>query len=446
MKRLPLAALLLLLALSACKKTETPREETAQASARSAASLRHTKQYPSTIATSWFNLEADLTRTTPGFGPGIAGRALAYSGVALYESVVPGMPSYQSAFKLLTGYSFPVEARKDYYWPASANAAMAQVIRKFFAATSPANLNLVNQTEANNLAAYQGEASAEDLARSVAFGKLVADSVFAWSQRDGGLPPFPIYNPVMPVAPGQWEPTPPGFGPGVTPNWGDFRSIVPNVAALTQPGPPVPYSTTPGSPYMNMVLNSWNIVSNLTRQDTLLVRTWAETPGNYNGHTHLTKVLTQLIMAEGFDLEQAATAYAQHGMAVADATISVFRTKYVYKTVRPITVFRNVLGHPLYNTVVPTPPHPEFPAAHAAISGASAEVLRAWFGNDHPFVDHTHDALYGPFAYTSISDYEQSSGWSRVLGGIHYTHAVDAGLAQGRAVGSRVLALPLKKP
>ena len=61
----------------------------------SGVALPHTKQYSAGVATDWFNLLAEITRTKPYF-VGQALRIFAYSGIALYESVVPGMPSYQS--------------------------------------------------------------------------------------------------------------------------------------------------------------------------------------------------------------------------------------------------------------------------------------------------------------------------------------------------------------
>ena len=39
--------------------------------------------------------------------------------------------------------------------------------------------------------------------------------------------------------------------------------------------------------------------------------------------------------------------------------------------------------------VIPTPPHPEYPAAHAVISAASAAVLENIFGEHYSFTDHT---------------------------------------------------------
>ncbi|MEJ7675212.1 MAG: hypothetical protein WKF59_21530 [Chitinophagaceae bacterium] len=160
----------------------------------------------------------------------------------------------------------------------------------------------------------------------------------------------------------------PVFAPGVVPNWGVNRPIIPDVASMSLPPAPTAYSEDPSSAFYKMADSVYQLSTQLTADDKLLVKTWFDIPENYSGQTHLTKVLTQLIKEENFDLEKTAAAFAQHGIAVSDAAIPCFKAKYAFKLVRPITYIRNVLGHPTWNTVLPTPPHPEYTAAHAAIS------------------------------------------------------------------------------
>ena len=53
---------------------------------------RPASAYSANVATEWFNLALLLTQQTPGFSPPVASRALAYLGLTLYETVLPGMP------------------------------------------------------------------------------------------------------------------------------------------------------------------------------------------------------------------------------------------------------------------------------------------------------------------------------------------------------------------
>ncbi|HMN31012.1 MAG TPA: hypothetical protein PKE45_22850, partial [Caldilineaceae bacterium] len=55
------------------------------------------------VATEWFDLYLQLAKTTQGFSPPVAARAFGYAGVALYETVAPGFPAYQSLHGQLNG-------------------------------------------------------------------------------------------------------------------------------------------------------------------------------------------------------------------------------------------------------------------------------------------------------------------------------------------------------
>ena len=65
-------------------------QQTATVAARTA------DTYSAAVATEWTSLALSLTQQTPGFSPPIASRAFGYLGLALYESIVPGMPGYTS--------------------------------------------------------------------------------------------------------------------------------------------------------------------------------------------------------------------------------------------------------------------------------------------------------------------------------------------------------------
>src|SRR5690606_29093129 len=58
--------------------------------------------YDSDVATAWSELQLMLIRTTPGFSPPVAARALGCSGLVLYESVVGGMPGHRSLAGAIT--------------------------------------------------------------------------------------------------------------------------------------------------------------------------------------------------------------------------------------------------------------------------------------------------------------------------------------------------------
>ena len=67
---------------------------------------------------------------------------MAYSGLAFYESVVNGMPDYQSLTGILNEFKTvpKPESNKNYHWVLAANAAQASIIKNLYANTSKANL------------------------------------------------------------------------------------------------------------------------------------------------------------------------------------------------------------------------------------------------------------------------------------------------------------------
>src|SRR5436190_19768753 len=60
--------------------------------------LQQTNTFSSDVVIRWLNMQLDMLRVplAAGTGSQAANRAMAYCGIATYESVVPGMPAYQS--------------------------------------------------------------------------------------------------------------------------------------------------------------------------------------------------------------------------------------------------------------------------------------------------------------------------------------------------------------
>jgi hypothetical protein len=132
--------------------------------------------------------------------------------------------------------------------------------------------------------------------------------------------------------------------------------------------------------------------------------------------------------------------YALVGICLNDGVISVFKTKYVYNQVRPITYIRNVIGDATWLSFLTTPAHPEYPSAHSVVSAAASEALTAIYGNIGPFTDHTWDYLGFPArTFNTFRDIGIDAGNSRFYAGIHYQPSIDAGLNQGRTVGTNII-------
>src|SRR6186997_3691612 len=91
--------------------------------------LQQTKTFSADVVIRWLNMQLDMLRvplTGGATGSQAANRAMAYCGIAVYESVVPGMPAYQTLTGQLNGFpAMPeTEPGKAYHWAASANATL----------------------------------------------------------------------------------------------------------------------------------------------------------------------------------------------------------------------------------------------------------------------------------------------------------------------------------
>jgi hypothetical protein len=431
-KQIIFTSLVLLTVLAGCRKDHDPKDP----------------QYPATLANDWMQMQIRLNPATAGYNSIVADRSFGYAGIVMYESVMPGIPGARSLLTQIGSTGIPTTMSKNkYHWPAAMNAAMAYISRHFFDGGPKTNLQAIDSLENVYKTRFLADASAENIANAERYGVEVATAIGNWSKTDGGHEAHkrlndPGYTP--PTGDGKWTSTPPASAPALLPRWGDNRSFVSNIASLTQPAAPLKYSADAGSDFYKMVNELYTISLSLSREDSTIARFWGDQPGNLNVPAHATNILTQLIQNTGKGLYEAAAAYALHGIACNDASISVMKTKYTHNLLRPISYIRNVMGKATWNAVLPTPPHPEYSAAHAVISAASAVVLAGIFGSNYAFTDHTYDNTYGPRSYKNFDEYAAEAGRARLLAGIHYGPSISTGLLQGQKVGKLVMDIKLR--
>ncbi|HEX5061867.1 MAG TPA: vanadium-dependent haloperoxidase [Kofleriaceae bacterium] len=407
-------------------------------------------QQSGATATAWFALQLVLVRETPGFSPPVASRAFAYSGITLYESVVNGMRDFKSLGRVLTVMpEMPaIDLDGNYYWPASANAALAQISRDMFPNASAENLAAIDELEARLAAAYVEKAGRETLDRSAKYGRAVAAAIFKWSTTDGGHEGFSRNFPAgyaPPMGAGLWVPTPPMFQPALQPFWGDNRPFLSPDNGQCDFGMPPPFSTQPGSEFYVEAKEVFDAVNNLTPEQKEIALFWAdEAMKTATPPGHSIAIATQLLDADNASLAVAAETYAKLGIAVSDAFISCWKMKFQFNLIRPISYNRLVFDA-MWSSFIVTPPFPEYPSGHSAQSGAGSEVMTAMFG-EVGFTDHTNDYRgIAPRSFDSFADAANEAAISRLYGGIHYRSAIEDGLTMGACIGDRVNALPFRE-
>lgn len=135
------------------------------------------EDFNAAVPTAWFDLSRALIRTTPGFTPPVASRALAYVGVALYEAVVPGSRRYRSLQRVLPGLRVGHRTGEHLHWPTVANSALASMVRLLFPTTSDGNKAAIDALESSFADRSGRRAKRSTLDRSVAHGRSVAQTI-----------------------------------------------------------------------------------------------------------------------------------------------------------------------------------------------------------------------------------------------------------------------------
>jgi hypothetical protein len=407
------------------------------------------RSHAADVPLAYYRLSFTLSKRTGGITPPVQARAFAYMGLALYESLIAGMPRHRSIARDLTGIGELPQANGTYYWPLVASAALAEVMRGLWGdATDVAAQNIDDVTALEK----QFEDAATDVQgslarRSIDFGHAVGGAVFQTSTDDGEHQSYRTNFPadyVPPVGDGLWVPLP--GQQALQPYWAERMTPFVSAAAACDPGAPPTFSVVPGSEFYEEALEVHDTVENLSADQLTIGLFWADGPRTINGPGHSLSTTSQILMKEGANLEEAAETFARVGIAVADALLTCWYSKYHYDLIRPITYIRNVID-PDWTTArgLPTPPFPEYTSAHSVQTAAAVHTLQVLFG-DVGYEDHTHDADgFAPRTFATLSDSMYETGISRLYLGFHFRSGIFRGFDQGRCVSDEVNALPWRK-
>ena len=407
------------------------------------------KEYSNEVAVAWFNLQLGLISSTPGFSPPVASRALGYSGLTLYESLVNGMPEYQSLVGLLNEFkSVPrIESGKAYQWILSANAAQAFIIKSLFANTSKVNLLKIDSLKGVFERKYQNDVGRETAVRSIKYGESIAKAIFDYSKNDGGHEGyeknFPKdYKPVTGAC--VWTPTGEQQIP-LQPNWGKNRTFVKGDADFELPIPPRCDAGISSLMY-SQALEVYSVGKNLSAEQIAIAKFWSDDAGKtFTPSGHAISIASQVVTIEKSKLDKTAEAYCKIGIAAADAFISCWKCKFMHNVLRPVSYIRITIDR-AWTPLLDTPPFPEYTSGHASVSGATAQVLSDLFGFNYHFTDNSHAARgFKSRIFDSFFEFADEAANSRLYGGIHYRNSNEQGLKNGKRIGKNVCELKFKR-
>lgn len=398
----------------------------------------------SAVAVAWFDLFYDVVKAE-NFSPPVAARAYGIASVTLYQAVVPGSPHHKSLVGQLNDLSSLPQPRrnKKYHWPMVVNSAMAATLRQLFPSASAGSLAAIADLEQHFASEFQSDISPPISTRSIAQGQVIADAVFDWAATDGYATlnncPF-----TPPSGPDLWVPTPPAFAPNpLQPCWGQLEPLVLRSGAECAPPSHPPYSEDPASQFFRDAQEVYITGNTLTAEQRTIARYWADGSGATGTPAgHWIAVVGQVAATDNLSLAAAAEAYARVGIAVADAFIACWNTKYHYNLLRPVTYIRHLFD-PVWSSAIGTPPFPEYPSGHSVQSGAAATVLTDLFGRkaftDTTHVDHGLVPPLDPRSFNSFTEAAEEAAISRLYGGIHFRPAIELGIQQGVCIGQAII-------
>ena len=104
-------------------------------------------------------------------------------------------------------------------------------------------------------------------------------------------------------------------------------------------------------------------------------------------------------------------------------------------------------GDPSWTPLLATPKHPEYPSAHACVSGSEAEVFATVLGTRQIDVDITSTAAgvtQTSRHYKTAEDLITEVTGARIWGGLHYRFSMTEGMAIAKKVSAFALGANFK--
>ncbi|MDQ3394598.1 MAG: phosphatase PAP2 family protein [Bacteroidota bacterium] len=362
----------------------------------------------------------------PFSNPPYAARAYSYVSAAQYDALKAAW-YYKYTYNRLSPFqndptikalvpesNLPAYPSED----AVMSGVMAEMLKMFFpAAVEEITLKAAEQ---RNVALWSGKAASSDVAAGLALGKSVAELFKEKAATDGMKNStgnkiiWKSYEDIaLNIGEIPWSCLESPVRPPMLMAFGQVKAwmLSPEDIVMERPLPPPSTSSAKMKEELEEVLH---YTKNATREQIAIVHKWADGVGTYTPPGHWNDIAAEFIRDARFSEVRASRAFALLNIALHDAAVGCWETKFHYFNPRPCQL------NPEIKTTAGVPNFPAFTSGHSTFSAAAATVLSYLFPqNSEYFHQQANEAAL-----------------SRLYGGIHFRSDVEMGTEHGFAIGN----------
>lgn len=279
--------------------------------------------------------------------------------------------------------------------------------------------------------------------------QVAVNQMMQYVKADGfsKLSSYKKYTPL--VGEGHWQPTGPGYMQALEPQWYRIRTFLLDSAQQFKPKAPASFDSNKTSSFYQQMVEVYTIVNHLTKKEKAIASFWDCNPFTLQqiGHVefglkkispggHWIGITGIACLKKETTLPQTVFIHTAVALTLSDAFISCWDEKYRSNRIRPETAIKKWIDI-RWQSLLQTPPFPEYTSGHSVISTAAATVLTQILGDDFSFTDKTEVEFGLPERkFKSFLEASHEAAISRLYGGIHYRDAIENGVLQGEQIGT----------
>ncbi|MEM7300163.1 MAG: vanadium-dependent haloperoxidase [Pseudomonadota bacterium] len=430
-----------------------------------AARFGHQQSY-ATQAVHWQNMNTVFHWTDvalqairdQGMAPPLATRALSMSHVAGFLAVNGIQKRYHTPFTLGDG---PPEADPDIAYGMAFCTALGEHFQQTFLGDRKAFLKR-----------FPNRAHKQ---RSVDWGDLAGKYVVRLRTNDGAEPSkvnYALKRYLKREDSLAWTPTLPhydaGEGPYFNPSYDN--PLVPGFGAVTPwafkslDAYRAPNFYDPRSPEFAEEFAQIKVIGaahspTRTHDQSQIALFWEDGPWGISPPGHFALIAMQILQHRRMDIYELSRSMALISMAMCNAGISTWDSKYHHDIIRPETAIRHrahkfhnpdprVVADPKWKSFIPTPPFPTYTSGHSAFGASGLRMLANIVGRDDiAFSARAPDTVIWPKTLSGVTRHwpslwaaAEENGLSRIYGGVHWNIDNDVALRAGRDIADRMFA------